>query len=140
MDLLSPSPQYVRHNGIQKPLRNPSKRYIQYEDDSQNAHQSSSTLGEDAIPDIQYHPQTQRSRVNLHNKKSSVQFNNQNLEVLSEEGAQSKEGKDRNRRASEEYFEGATSKGLKKSPSEKRYKINSDGSMNILPPLNLGAQ
>jgi hypothetical protein len=60
------------------------------------------------------------------------------LEVLSEEGAQSKEGKDRNRRASEEYFEGATSKGLKKSPSEKRYKINSDGSMNALPPLNMG--
>jgi hypothetical protein len=94
-------------------------------------------LGEDPLLDIQ-HPQTQRSRVNQHNKKSSVQFNNQNLEVLSEEGAQSKEGKDRNRRASEEYFEGATSKGLKKSPSEKRYKINSDGSMNVLPPLNMG--
>ena len=77
MDLLAPSPQQPRQNGIQKPNRNPSKRYIQFEDDSQNAHNSSSALGEDPTLDIQLNnngmPQSHRSRVGAHpNKKSSV--------------------------------------------------------------------
>jgi hypothetical protein len=81
---------------IQKPVRNNSKRYIQFEaeEGQYNNYRSNSTLGEDQDrgQELSPNPQHRSRAANPTHKKSSIQM--ASLEILSEEESRSK-GTDR---------------------------------------------